>query len=141
MGDVDYPLAPFLITPFQQASGGVIEAAAEMQHDFDAALTTAQSCVESAFGILKKRWGILANLNIELHYAPQVVVACSVLDNFCQLAGEKEPEDHIDVHLNNNIANSSGPLHHSDHESLVEGMAGRACREVVFSEWAERRSR
>ncbi|CAM6111088.1 unnamed protein product [Calypogeia fissa] len=143
VGDVDYPIAPFLITPFQQNSNSMEippGAADKMEHDFDEVLTKAHSCVESAFGILKKRWGILANLNIGLQYAPQVVVACCVLHNFCQLAGEKEPEDHIDLQPNSyNNANSSGPLDQSDQEIMVEAMAGRAYREVLFSEWAERR--
>ncbi|KAG6543027.1 hypothetical protein Mapa_015523 [Marchantia paleacea] len=134
VGDTDYPIMPFLITPFSPARNSQSSA---LQNDFDAELNKAHSCIESAFGILKKRWGILTNLNIGLQYAPQVVIACCVLHNFCQLAGEREPDDHTDMHLNNDNSYVSPP----DESERLAGIAGRADRAALFRDWAERRVR
>lgn len=47
--------------------------------------------MEAAIALLKGRWKILRNLNAGLDHAAQTVVACVVLHNMCQIAGE--PED------------------------------------------------
>lgn len=48
--------------------------------------------MEHAIGLLKGRWRILQNLNVGLNHAPQTIVACCVLHNICQIAGEPELE-------------------------------------------------
>lgn len=86
VGDWCYPLLSFLLTPFSSNATGT-----PAQNAFDAALFRARSAVEQAFGVLKARWRILQNLNVGLDHAPQTIVACCVLHNICQLAGEPEP--------------------------------------------------
>lgn len=89
-GDPSFPILPFLVTPFSSASGA--EPPAPTHKAFDSALAKASAAsVEPAIALLKGRWKILRNLNVGLDHASQTVVACVVLHNFCQIAGE--PED------------------------------------------------
>ncbi|XXG61059.1 hypothetical protein AAC387_Pa04g2807 [Persea americana] len=87
VGDSSYPLLSFLLTPFSSNSTGT-----PAQISFDAALARGRAAVEHAVGLLKGRWRILQNLNVGLNHAPQTIVACCVLHNICQIAGEPEPE-------------------------------------------------
>ncbi|XP_077249866.1 PIF / Ping-Pong family of plant transposase [Tasmannia lanceolata] len=86
VGDWCYPLLSFLLTPFSSNATGT-----PAQNAFDAALMKARSPVEHAIGLLKGRWRILQDLNVGLNHAPQTIVACCVLHNICQIAGEPEP--------------------------------------------------
>lgn len=38
--------------------------------------------IENAFGMLKCKWQILCNMNVELSSVPTVVLACGVLHNY-----------------------------------------------------------
>lgn len=89
-GDPSFPLLPFLLTPFSSPSSNTSNPA----HDaFDAALSKARAAsVEPAIALLKGRWKILRNLNVGLDHAAQTIVACVVLHNMCQIAGEPEDE-------------------------------------------------
>ncbi|KAG0448147.1 hypothetical protein HPP92_027979 [Vanilla planifolia] len=92
-GDLSFPLLPFLLTPFASASPSAATTSAEAKEAFDAALAKARAAsVETAIALLKGRWKILRNLNVGLDHAAQTVVACVVLHNFCQIAGEPEDE-------------------------------------------------
>ncbi|XP_068642819.1 protein ANTAGONIST OF LIKE HETEROCHROMATIN PROTEIN 1 [Aristolochia californica] len=86
VGDWCYPLFSFLLTPFSSNATGT-----PAQNHFDAALMRARSMVEQAIGLLKSRWRILQNLSVGLDHAAQTIVACCVLHNICQVAGEPEP--------------------------------------------------
>ncbi|XP_058097039.1 uncharacterized protein LOC131242436 isoform X2 [Magnolia sinica] len=88
-GDNRYPLLSFLLTPFSPPDGG--GSGAPAQNQFDAALARGRAAVEQAIGLLKGRWRILQDLNVGLNHAPQTIVACCVLHNICQIAGEPEP--------------------------------------------------
>ncbi|KAK9162890.1 hypothetical protein Syun_003792 [Stephania yunnanensis] len=85
VGDWCYPLMSFLLTPFSSNGTGT-----PAQNYFDAALMRGRSVATQAIGLLKGRWRILQNLNVGLNHAPQTIVACCVLHNFCQIAGEPE---------------------------------------------------
>ncbi|KAG0448251.1 hypothetical protein HPP92_027943 [Vanilla planifolia] len=92
-GDLSFPLLPFLLTPFASASPSAATTSAEAKEVFDAARAKARAAsVETAIALLKGRWKILRNLNVGLDHAAQTVVACVVLHNFCQIAGEPEDE-------------------------------------------------
>ena len=41
--------------------------------------------IKSNFGILKNRWIILKNLNLDVNHAAFVIIACCVLYNFCHM--------------------------------------------------------
>uniref|UniRef100_A0A5B6YLL8 Putative nuclease HARBI1 n=1 Tax=Davidia involucrata TaxID=16924 RepID=A0A5B6YLL8_DAVIN len=87
VGDWCYPLLSFLLTPFSWNGTGT-----PGQNAFDAALMKGRKVVEEAIGLLKGRWKILQDLNVDLNHAPQTIVACCVLHNLCQIAREPEPE-------------------------------------------------
>ncbi|KAK9096710.1 hypothetical protein Sjap_022207 [Stephania japonica] len=87
VGDWCYPLMSFLLTPFSSNGTGT-----PAQNSFDAALMRGRSVATQAIGLLKGRWRILQNLNVGLNHAPQTIVACCVLHNICQIAGEPEPD-------------------------------------------------
>ncbi|KAF5202936.1 Antagonist of like heterochromatin protein [Thalictrum thalictroides] len=86
VGDWCYPLMSFLLTPFFSNGTGT-----PAQNSFDAALMKGRSTVEQAIGLLKGRWKILQDLNVGINHVPQTIVACCVLHNICQIAGEPEP--------------------------------------------------
>ncbi|KAF9622663.1 hypothetical protein IFM89_032584 [Coptis chinensis] len=86
VGDWCYPLMSFLLTPFSSNGTGTLG-----QNSFDAALMKGRSMVEQAIGLLKGRWRILQDLNVGINHVPQTIVACCVLHNICQIAGEPEP--------------------------------------------------
>ncbi|ERM96831.1 protein ALP1-like [Amborella trichopoda] len=85
VGDWCYPLLSCLLTPFSPNGTGT-----PAQNLFDACLMRGRGVVEHALGLLKGRWRILQDLNVDLNHAPQTIVACCVLHNICQIAGEPE---------------------------------------------------
>jgi hypothetical protein len=87
VGDWCYPLMSFLLTPFSPNGMGT-----PAQNLFDGMLMKGRSVVVEAIGLLKGRWKILQDLNVGLNHAPQMIVACCVLHNLCQIAREPEPE-------------------------------------------------
>ncbi|MCO5601846.1 hypothetical protein L7F22_055971 [Adiantum nelumboides] len=71
-----------------------------LKNAFDKQIAKGRVKVENAFGILKNRCRILRDLNVNLPFAPNVVIACCVLHNYVQLKGEPEPHVAIDPHPN-----------------------------------------
>ncbi|MCO5599640.1 hypothetical protein L7F22_053746 [Adiantum nelumboides] len=60
---------------------------------FDRKLSKGRVKVENAFGLLKNRWRILRDMNVDIALAPTIVGACCMLHNFVQLCGEAEPSN------------------------------------------------
>ncbi|KAI7800694.1 putative nuclease HARBI1 [Triplophysa rosa] len=61
---------------------------------FNHRLSSARIIVEHAFGRLKGRWRCLLKRNdININTVSDVVVACCVLHNFCELHGEQYPDN------------------------------------------------
>ena len=62
--------------------------------------------IENTFGILKNRWDILKNLNVDVKYAAIVITACCLLHNFCRYnCNDRQltsPRGYIDTMSNNN---------------------------------------
>lgn len=119
VGDKNYPLLPFLINPFDTAP-----AETQAESLFDAQLQKGHASIVTTFGILKNRWNILKNLNVDLKSAPQTIVACCVLHNFCQLSNQSEPKIQVDDALNHNV-----PDHYSD------DVGGEETRQALFLNW------
>ena len=66
------------------------------QRRFNRTLSSARSTVERAFGILKARWRILLKkLDNRFENIPEVILACCILHNLCQRAGEKFDDEEI----------------------------------------------
>ena len=121
VGNKNYPLLPFLMKPFHAGQAGV---GAEFM--FDAKLQKGHASIVTSFGILKNRWKILKNLNVDLKSACETVVACCVLHNFCQLANQPEPNIRVDDALNRNISDRR------------EDFVGEETRRVLFLDWFAR---
>lgn len=138
-GDPSFPLLPFLLTPFSclsSTSAAVPSAAA--QEAFDVALAKARAAsIDPAIALLKGRWKILRNLNVGLDHASQTVVACVVLHNFCQIAGEPEDEG---KYLWRDPPESPQPARPVDNERALH-YAGETMRQVLAQDLYDRQQR
>ena len=57
-----------------------------MQRDpYDKALRSGRVKIENIFALLENKWRMLKNLNFNVLYSWQVILACCVLHNFCTL--------------------------------------------------------
>ena len=84
LGDSAYPLSVWLMKPFPH--NAVLTSS---QHTFNYRLSRARIVVENAFGRLKARWRRLMKQNdMEIAHVPQVVVACCILHNLCEVHGD-----------------------------------------------------
>ena len=71
-----------------------------------------RNVIERAFGLLTKRWGILARaLSVCLERAPLVVITCAALQNF--LINQKEEF----THPSSDYATDEAPEKHDEHPS------------------------
>ena len=60
-------------------------------------LSSARMVIECAFGRLKGRFGALRrDMDINIDDLPQVIYACFVLHNFCEINKELLPQEYID---------------------------------------------
>lgn len=122
VADYAYKAKTFLVKPYCVKHG---EFAVD-KREFGKKLSLGRIKVENAFGLLKNRWRILQNVNVDLSFAPTVVGACCLLHNFVQLRGEAEPDDQQDPH-----PNSEEPLPSDGGNSENREMALRV-REALF---------
>lgn len=84
IGDSAYPLLPWLLKPFADN----IALTPEQKH-FNYRLSRARIVVENAFGRLKARWRRLLKQNdMAVKNVPNLVTACCVLHNICEIHGE-----------------------------------------------------
>ncbi|MCO5611410.1 hypothetical protein L7F22_065663 [Adiantum nelumboides] len=96
VGDSAYKPTSFLLKAYKSKGGQDLS----QKNVFDRHIAKGRVKVENAFGVLKNRWRILRDLNVNLPLAPLVISACCVLHNFVQLKGEPEPLEQIDPHPN-----------------------------------------
>ena len=81
VGDSAYPLSSWLMKPFPYAT-----TLTDNQKKFNYRLSRARIVSENAFGRLKARWRRLMKQNdMEAHHVPNVVVACCILHNVCEI--------------------------------------------------------
>ena len=91
LGDPAYPLMPYLMKEY--AGGG----STVQEQYFGYRLCSARNVIECAFGCLKARFGRLKrSMDINLDDLPQVIYACFVLHNFCELNKEYINEENIE---------------------------------------------
>jgi hypothetical protein len=90
------------------------------QNLFDRKWKAGRVKIKNDFGILKKKFQILCNLNMGLEYAPTVIIACCIVLNFLIEEGDIGGDD-LDKELN-----SKAPLNFeyiSEDEKRLENIA------------------
>ena len=86
--DAAYPLLPWVMKPFS-ANGKL----SQKQLHFNYRLSRARMVVENAFGRLKGRWRCLLKQNeASIQQMNQIVTACCILHNICEINREKFDE-------------------------------------------------
>ncbi|XP_017461358.1 PREDICTED: putative nuclease HARBI1 [Rhagoletis zephyria] len=90
LGDSGYPLQPYLMTPFRNASAGSRESYFNKKH------AKARNIIERTIGVLKCRFRCLSTER-KLHYSPQkatkIINACCALQNICLYFKMTIPEE------------------------------------------------
>ena len=87
--------------------------------------------IENAFGILKNKFQILNNLNVDLRYAPTIVTTYCILHNFMIDEGGSS-----EIEIMDNELNSSWPfnLDYSREERRSKTIAKEQL-EILFQNW------
>jgi len=83
LGDPAYPLLSWLIKPYHD-NGNLTRA----QKYFNQRLSKARVSVECAFGRLKGMWRCRKRLDVHLENVANIVTACCVLHNICEIQGD-----------------------------------------------------
>ena len=122
LGDSDYPLQPWLLTP-------ILDSIPESPEDrYTRRHCSARSCVERCIGVLKARFRCLLGER-GLRYNPYnvgvIVIACAVLHNLC--IQHRLPEDNLNLPNIENVRNEN--IVDQNYDNLAEGR--RIRRNVV----------
>ena len=129
VGDSAYPISGQLLKPFNAKARGTAD-----QNAFDKELRKGRVKIENAFGMLKGRWQILRNLNVQVSAAADVVLACCVLHNICTAAGIESPETD-DPHPND----EEGDVQWEEDETEAAARSrGREIREALLQNFIAR---
>ena len=84
VGESAYPLCTWLIKPFPHS--GTMRS---NQRSFNYQVSRARIVTENAFGHLKAWWKRLSKQNdMEVTRVPQVILACCILHNVCEVHGD-----------------------------------------------------
>ena len=105
LGDPAYPLLPWLMKAFPD-NGHL----SRQQRNFNYRLSSARVTVEHAYGRLKGRWRcLLKRLDVHVSDVPELVAACCVLHNVCEIHGEHFDEEWMEGVQDDSITVNSTP--------------------------------
>jgi hypothetical protein len=132
VGDSAYPLQAQILKPFNARAAGN-----PAQNLFDKQMRKGRVKIENAFGILKNRWQILKNCRAETERVGRIAIACCVLHNICQRAGEPGDNDHLQDEHPNNVALENDDLQILQTEAQSKAI-GRDVRNALLADFASR---
>lgn len=90
--DASYPACPWMFPPFKGHKDGL----SREQYHWNFIQSSTRMCVERSFGLLKGRWRILLKrMEVKLQQVPDIVGACIILHNICQLHGDKFDDEWV----------------------------------------------
>ena len=132
VGDSPYLLQTQNQTPFIAKRIG-----SQDQNAYDKCLCRGRVKIENIFGILKNRWIILKNLNVDVKHAGLVITTCCVLHNFCHMNHDIHrigPIGMQDSHPNLNV-NKGFPTTITFEQALSQKR--QRIRNSLFKYWQE----
>jgi hypothetical protein len=132
VGDSAYPLQAQILKPFNARAVGN-----QAQNLFDKQMRKGRVKIENAFGILKNRWQILKNCRAEVEWVGRIAIACCVLHNICQRAGEPGDQAHIQDEHPNNVPGPDNDFQVFETEAQSKAI-GRDVRNALLADFAGR---
>ncbi|XP_029968422.1 protein ANTAGONIST OF LIKE HETEROCHROMATIN PROTEIN 1-like [Salarias fasciatus] len=116
LGDSAYPLSTWLMKPYQEGPGVTPD-----QLNFNSKLSSCRMAVERAYGRLKGRFRCLLKLN-ETHitFISQIVSACCVLHNFCEVHNEEYMDREVEeAEGGDEEGQQQGPQQHHHQQHII----------------------
>lgn len=126
LGDSGYPCRKYLMTP-------LLSPTTEKEQRYNRAHIQKRNVIERAFGVLKRRFGILnKEMRTRLQTTEKIIMASVILHNIARLHNIPLPDE---MEEDNMQGNALHPLH-ADHEIVIQNAAsGLVVRSHIIDNW------